>query len=257
MPLLKNKKMNNFITKYKPILLKIKRFVNSKIKYDLVKYPTPEFKRKILLLKHYNIDVVLDVGANIGQYGSELLNLGYKGVIHSFEPLSEAYYHLRKISNNYQNWHTHHTSLGSYNGNAQINVAKNSVSSSLLNPLPELLSNEPRAETIRVEKVQIQILDSVFDHLVQNNESVFLKIDAQGYEKHILEGAKQSLKKIKGLQIEMSLKPSYQNSPSFEEVVELLKNYNFELVSIEPGFYDPKTGVLLEVDGFFIKNNEE
>ena len=78
--------MNNFIYKNKSLLLKIKRALNNTCGLEILKYPTPELDRRIKLLKNYNIDVIIDVGANIGQYGAELRNIGYEGKIISFEP---------------------------------------------------------------------------------------------------------------------------------------------------------------------------
>ena len=83
--------MKEFILKHKDIFLKIKRRLNKIFKIEVIKYPTPELDRRIKLLKHYNIDVVLDVGANIGQYASELRNIGYSGRIISFEPTTAAF----------------------------------------------------------------------------------------------------------------------------------------------------------------------
>ena len=55
-------------------------------------------------------------------------------------------------------------------------------------------------EYISEEKVEIKVLDSIFDTLCSTDEVVFLKLDTQGYEKNILNGSKESLKKIKGIQ---------------------------------------------------------
>ena len=68
--------MNNFIYKNKSFFLKIKRAINNTCGLEIIKYPTPELDRRIKLLKNYNIDVIIDVGANIGQYGSELRKKG-------------------------------------------------------------------------------------------------------------------------------------------------------------------------------------
>jgi len=68
--------------------------------FDIVRYQpsTHPLARRKRLLENYGIDLVLDVGANVGQYGKELRCIGYKGQIASFEPLSAAYAELAKVS---------------------------------------------------------------------------------------------------------------------------------------------------------------
>lgn len=245
--------MNNFIYKNKSFLLKIKRAFNTSCGLEILKYPTPELDRRIKLLKNYNIDVILDVGANIGQYGSELRNIGYTGRIISFEPTSEAFAKLEKIASKDKLWQVNNMSLGERDGESTINIAKNSVSSSILKDLPQLTDSAPEAAFIKKETIKIKKLDSVFESLNIKDKNVYLKIDTQGYEKMVLDGALESLKSVIGIQIEMALIPSYEGSLTFEEMSDKLKNLGFKLTTIESGHYNKKTGKLLEVDGVFFK----
>jgi len=246
--------MNKFIYKNKSILLKLKRLFNAVTGIEIVKYPTDELSRRIALLKHHNIDAILDIGANIGQYGGEMRNLGFKGTIFSFEPMKEAYGKLVKNAAGDSNWKTFNFSIGEKDGQTTINVAKNSVSSSLLDNLPQLTESAPEAAFVEKETIEIRKLDSIFDELNLTNKNVYLKIDTQGYEEMVLLGAQESLKKVKGIQIEMSFIPSYKGTLTFEEIKTRLTNSGFQLVAIENGFYDKKTGKQLEVDGIFYRN---
>jgi FkbM family methyltransferase len=245
--------MNNFIYKNKAQFLKLKRFLNSITGIEISKYPTPELDRRIKLLREYSIDTVIDVGANIGQYGSELRNIGFKGQIISFEPTSEAFSKLKKIALKDNLWNVYNFSLGERDGNSTINISKNSVSSSILNDLPQLTVSAPEATFLTKETIIIKKLDTLFNNLNLKGKNIYLKIDTQGYEKMVLEGAKESLPYIKGLQIEMALIPSYDGSLTFDQMSEYLKSLNFKLTTIESGHYDKKTGKLLEVDGVFFK----
>lgn len=245
--------MNNFIYKNKSLLLKLKRAFNNSCGVELLRYPTPELDRRIKLLNNNNIDVVMDVGANIGQYGSELRNIGYKGRIISFEPTSEAFAKLEKTALKYNLWEVYNMSLGERDGESTINIAKNSVSSSILKDLPLLTDSAPEATFIRKETIKIKKLDSIFEDLNLEGKNIYLKIDTQGYEKMVLDGAVSSLKKIIGIQIEMALIPSYEGSLTFEEMSEVLKKLGFKLKTIESGHYNKKTGELIEVDGVFFK----
>lgn len=247
--------MNQFIYKNKSFLLKIKRFFNSTFGIEIIKYPTPELDRRIKLLKNYNIDTVLDVGANIGQYGSELRNIGFNGKIISFEPTSDAFKKLEKLAKNDKNWDVHNFSLGDFDGETEINIAKNSVSSSMLESLPQLTLSAPDAKFINKETITVKKIDSIFDELDLKNKNIYLKIDTQGYENMVINGAKNSLAQIMGIQIEMALIPTYEGAITFEEMIKKLKSFNFNTTSIESGYYDKNTGKLLEVDGVFFKND--
>lgn len=244
--------MNKLILKNKSILLRIKRFLNRFLGFDIVKYPTPELDRRIKLIKNNNISVVLDVGANIGQYGTELRSIGFGGKIVSFEPTKDAFEKLVKISKGDKNWVVCNFSLGDFDGESEINISKNSVSSSILNSLPQLTESAPEAKFIAKEKILVKKIDTIFDELNLENEKIYLKIDTQGYEDKVINGAQNSLKNVSLIQIEMALVQTYEGSLSFDKMSEKLDSLNFKVTSIESGYYDKKTGNLLEVDGIFI-----
>ncbi|UUC46274.1 FkbM family methyltransferase [Flavobacterium cerinum] len=245
--------MNHFIYKNKSFLLKIKRFFNATTGIEITKYPTDELARRIALLHHNQINVILDIGANIGQFGGEMRNLGYKGEIISFEPTKDAFAKLSKNASGDSQWRVYNYSIGERDGETTINISKNSVSSSLLEDLPQLTESAPEARFIEKETIQIRKLDSVFKELNIENKNIYLKIDTQGYEEMVLLGAEESLKSVKGIQIEMSFIPSYKGTLTFEQMKKRLNDLDFNLVAIENGFYDKKTGMQLEVDGIFYK----
>lgn len=245
--------MNSFIYKNKSTLLKLKRAFNLTLGIEIVKYPTDELNRRIKLLNHNNIDVILDIGANIGQYGGEMRALGFKGEIISFEPLKAAFEKLKKNAEKDSKWSVFNCSIGERDGQATINIAKNSVSSSLLDNLPQLTDSAPEAAFIEKEVIDIKKLDTIFESLNIKNKNIYLKIDTQGYEEMVLLGAQESLKYVSGMQIEMSFIPSYKGSITFDQMKTKLNDLGFNLMAIENGFYDKKTGMQLEVDGIFYK----
>lgn len=245
--------MNSFILKNKSTLLKLKRTFNSLFGIEIIKYPTNELDRRIKLINNYKIDVILDIGANIGQYGGEMRNLGYKGEIISFEPMKKAFYKLQKNSSRDTNWKIYNYSIGEKDGQTTINVSKNSVSSSLLNNLPQLIDSAPEATFIEKEEIEIRKLDSIFESLGLEDKNVFLKIDTQGYEEMVLKGAEKSLQFVKGIQMEMCFVPSYEGAPTFDIMKKKLNDLDFQLLALENGFYDKKTGRQLEIDGVFFK----
>jgi FkbM family methyltransferase len=218
------------------------------VRYEPEKHPLARRKR---ILGTYQINMVLDVGANIGQYGEELREIGYKGKIVSFEPLSTAFKTLIKRSEGDPAWDVHNFALGDKNETASINIAGNSYSSSLLDILPSHIKSAPESVYIGHEEIKVKTLDDIYSDIVSESDRVYLKIDTQGFEENVLRGAEGSLESIDTIQLEMSLTPLYQDGLLFDEMYGLLCQKGYALVALEPGFTDEETGQLLQVDGIF------
>jgi FkbM family methyltransferase len=210
--------------------------------------------RRMHLLGRHGIDVVFDVGANSGQYARELRQLGYRGRMVSFEPLAAAFATLRAHSAADRRWQVEQLALGDVPGRAHINVAGNSVSSSLLPMLETHARSAPASAYVGTEEIAVDTLAAaIARHLARVDERLFVKIDAQGYEQRILDGAGAALARVVGLQLEMSLVPLYEGETLLAPMVERLAARGFTLMSLEPGYGDPESGQLLQVDGLFFR----
>jgi len=215
---------------------------------------TSQSARIVSLLQHHAIDLVLDVGANDGGYGKDLRQAGFKGSILSFEPLVEPHERLNSTAIKYQNWHVApRMALGAENGEIEINVSENSTSSSILQMEKMHSDAAPTSKYMSKQVTRVQRLDN-FDHeLIIDCKAKFLKIDTQGYEKNVLDGAAGLLSEIHGIQIEMSLVPLYKGQALYQELIHRLSSAGFYLWNIVPGFSDPKSGRLLQMDGVFFR----
>jgi FkbM family methyltransferase len=209
--------------------------------------------RRMHLLERNRIDLVFDVGANNGQYAASLREGGYRGRIVSFEPLTSAFSRLEASAKADPLREIVNIGLGDRDERATINIAGNSQSSSLLEMLPAHLEAAPVSAYVGKEEITVARLDSVFTKYHRQGDHTFLKIDAQGYEKKILEGASLSLKDILGIQLEMSIEPLYSNEMPYLEMLGYVAGLGFTLASIEPGFGDPVTGRMLQMDGIFYR----
>ncbi|MBS4044345.1 MAG: FkbM family methyltransferase [Chitinophagaceae bacterium] len=216
------------------------------------RYPSREQRRLIRYLKNNHVDYVLDVGANVGQFATHLFRHGYQGKIFSFEPQSLAFKKLSKKANQ-QNWIAINKGLGEVETKLTINNAANSVSSSILPILSEHTAVAKESVYVNSEEIVISTVD-IF--LRENNiapEQVFLKIDTQGYENMVLNGASNSLHAIKVLQVEMSLTPLYEGEILFDELKKKIESFGFALAAVESGLANEQTGKLLQLDAIFIK----
>lgn len=221
--------------------------------YDLVEYPSAAFHRRLKLLRHFKVDLILDIGADTGEYVQKLRRYGYAGRVVSFEPLPDSFAKLRQSAAADPLWEVIHLALGDRDGRATLNVAANSHSSSVRDMLPTHLEAAPHSAYVGIEVVPTRRLDSVLDEVRGEARSIYLKIDVQGAEREVLAGAAGVMPRIVGVQMELSLVPLYDGQALLPELLELMRRHGFTLMSLEPGFADERTGQLLQVDGIFFR----
>lgn len=236
----------------KQVILGIINFFFNKIKISINRFPSREQRRLLQYLERNNINIVLDVGANVGQFAQQLYHIGFKGKIISFEPQKEAFNKLQQRANGI-NWIAVNCALGEHKSVATINNAANSVSSSLLPILEEHTKVAKKSAYVSTEEIQVSTVD---DYLLEHNISaaeVFFKIDTQGFENKVINGAKNSLQHIKALQLEMSVVPLYEGELLFDDMKNKIENYGFSLLSVVSGLANEATGKLLQIDAVFVK----
>lgn len=221
------------------------------IGYQIKKYQDENIPR-LKIINHFDINKLLDVGANVGQYSLNMRRIGYNKKIISFEPLKAAFERLKEVASKDKNWVVNNFALGNENITSILNVAGNSYSSSILNMSPEHIKSLPASKYIAKESIEIQKLDSIFKNIFEEGDNIMLKIDTQGYEQNVIMGAENSLSKVRIIQLEMSIVPMYEKEILYIEMINFMDHMGFELFSLENGFSDMKTGKLLQLDGIFV-----
>ena len=207
-------------------------------------------------LKINNIDCVLDVGANVGQYAKNLRRNGYRKRIISFEPLSSAYEVIKKKSIKDKYWTVHNFGIGEQEKKVDINISKNSYSSSILNILPLHTESDPESKYFSKETISIKKLEDLSEVNFEKFNKIFLKIDTQGYEDQVLQGIGKLINKIEGIQIELSLNPLYKGQSLFLELYQKIKELGFELWDLQRGFSNIDSGKIYQLDGIFFRNEK-
>ncbi len=222
---------------------------------QLTEYPKKSERRQMQIVKTKNIDMILDVGANTGQYGLHLRRLGYTGEIISFEPMKKAFNELEKKAAKDSKWSAMAYALGDEDGSSIINISENSYSSSILEMLPTHEDSAPDSKYVAQEEIVIKKLDSIFDSICNNGSNIMLKVDTQGFEKSVLDGALNVLDKISVVELEMSLVPLYENNTLYLEMIQFMTSKGFDLHMIDDVFSNSETGQLLQVDGTFVRRS--
>lgn len=213
-----------------------------------------EYQRARLIAES-GITTVLDVGANVGNYGLTLRRFGYEGRTISFEPIASAFEILMQRCEDDALWEGYKVALSDESGVGEINIAGNSVSSSFL-PMDERhVSSAPKSQYVGRELVSMETLDH-FATSLKPIENALLKLDTQGYELKALRGAERVLNNVSAIEVELSTVSLYEGQPLFGKVMDYIEKAGFRLEGLYPGFSDPSTGYMLQMDGLFVRNNE-
>ena len=236
--------MNYTIRKYGKAILR-------KLGYDLTRLETPDYIFQ-KLLKLYNINKILDIGANKGQFAELMFLSGFKGKIISFEPQQQPF----SLIPDKPNWQKVNIALGNFNGKTIINISKYDVCSSILNNNQTLTGEYDAARYIAQEQIEVRKLDNIYNQYVQEQDNVLLKLDVQGYERQVMLGSQEFISNhVKGMYVEMHTEPLYENEPPMEDQISYIKKKGFELVAIHSDFIT-NSGKTLGYNGLFFKNQD-
>jgi len=219
-------------------------------------------------LKEHKIKVLLDVGANEGQFLNNLQQHCYYHfeASYSFEPIPDAYSKLIanvKRFTNSKKVQVLNFALGNQTKEASINVTPNSVSSSLLPPSPDFIDHYKSGSNTKIYEIKVPVhrFDEIYHQLQPplslqkglNEDRCFLKLDVQGFERNVLDGFGSCLDNVYVALLECSLVESYQGRPLIGDMLEYMSDLGFYVVGIFPGYFDEQKRQLCEVDVVFIR----
>ena len=179
---------------------------------------------------------------------------GYDGEIVSFEPQTASFEALARAAAGDARWQTHQTAVGDRDRSAEINVSGTPMSSSLLPMEPLHVDTIPESKYEGRETVVIRPLDALMSELPEplRRGPFYLKIDVQGYEAQVLDGASNTLAQVAAIEIEVSLRPLYRGSTLFCAMLARLEAFGFTLVSWEDVLTERETGFVLQADCIFV-----
>ncbi|WP_420455187.1 FkbM family methyltransferase [Rubrivirga sp.] len=215
--------------------------------YEVIPFPADRLLRR-------SPDVLLDVGANEGQFAQAFRQRGFEGRIVSFEPVPAVFERLTRAAEDDARWEVRNQALGADAGRLPIHVANYDASSSLLPPaarmgeVADFLSFQETAE------VAVCRLDDVFDDVCRPGERVAMKVDTQGYESAVLAGAEGALGRIDAVQLELSFLPLYEGEPPAEVVMGWMRERGFVPAYVAPAFVEKPSRQWLQADVLFVRD---
>jgi FkbM family methyltransferase len=224
------------------ILRKCKRLVEyilgiqviRKIKKEKAWFSKNSIVRSII--EEYQVDLILDVGANKGQFAHEVRKF-YKGPIISFEPVLRIFTELKHTVSHDKNWIVFNYALGDASKEQYINVYDSDDFSSLLeiNKYGVEFFGAKMAKSVR-ELIQIRRFDDIVGEIPFNihTKKIFLKMDTQGYDLEVFHGSSSIRENLVALQSEVSQKPIYKGMPHWTESINDYEKAGFRLAGLYP-----------------------
>jgi FkbM family methyltransferase len=214
---------------------------------------SPFSYRVVHAMRLRGITDVLDVGANTGQFASALRKAHVDGKIVSVEPLRDAVDRLRSHAASDPFWVVEHAAVSSTPGEVTMNVSANSVSSSVLPMLDLHADVAPASKYVTKETVPATTVDDLVQRHALTPERTMLKIDVQGHELAVLDGAVANLPRFGAVRCELSLAPLYDGQALMPEIIERLDACGLDLWVLENGLTDPASRRVLQFDGTFFR----
>ncbi len=196
-------------------------------------------------------DTVVDIGANRGQFSLAALHERPNARLFCFEPLAEPRSTLEKVLGSSDRIRIFPLAIGNQEEERDFYVSSRDDSSSLL-PISENQTHFfPGTGLSHTESVQVAALDQCIssDELDDNS---MLKIDVQGFELQVLEGAESLLPRFANIYVECSFVELYEGQSTAHEVTRYLSDRGFEMKGVYNTHYD-SAGIAVQADFLFTR----
>jgi len=189
------------------------------------------------LFLHYGIDVVIDVGANNGQYRNFLRErVQFAGIVHSFEPLPALAARMTEQARSDPHWHVHNCGLGSENQVLPLNIMARDTFSSFREPNASAPSQFQSSTAITsTVMVPVHRLDEIAPSMAGVPDGrIYLKTDTQGFDLDVLNGATSLFPRVMGLQFELALQRIYLGVPHYLDMLRITNDLGYDISGLFP-----------------------
>jgi FkbM family methyltransferase len=174
-------------------------------------------------LTHTTVETIFDVGANRGQSAADFRRWYPRAIIHCFEPVTATFGILQKAVSHDAGVRTHQVGLGASAGTRMIALSSD-----------DRMSHVGPAGTIgRTESIVVDTLDT-FCVRERIGRIDYLKVDTEGADLAVLEGASQFLGSASAaiVEVEAGLNPESTYHASAQSLTDYLVRYGYRLFTV-------------------------
>jgi FkbM family methyltransferase len=229
-------------------------FVNRSERYRIRAnryYNSARYLELSSILGDQEIELIIDIGANEGQFGESIRALGCDKELISFEPIPNAFDILNVKAKNDKNWRAFNLALGSQNTNKIFNIYQDSKLSSFFegdgSTTSRFQNNFKESTKINVE---VKRLDFIWPKIQKQKllNKVVFKMDTQGYDLEVFRGIGKIKQSVKYILTELSVIPLYRNLPTYTEALQFYEQEGYGPLAFIPITRDHQDGRVIEFD---------
>jgi FkbM family methyltransferase len=213
----------------------------------------PKKEDRFKWIRNLDIKTVIDVGANTGQFATEIHAILPEAAIYSFEPLRECYDFLVDNMSHVPKFQAFNFALGGEDSQIEMHRSHFTPASSILRMSELCRQAFPFTSKDVIEKIAIRQLDDVARGL-DLLENILIKIDVQGFEDRVIAGGLWTIQIAKLLIVELSFESLYDGQPLFDTIHQTVKRMGFAYHGNFSQILNPIDGNILQADGIFLKS---
>jgi FkbM family methyltransferase len=213
--------------------------------------------QRTYLMNKLQIDGVIDIGANVGDFSKEIRKFGYKGHIYLVEPLSAPFEILSRRFLRDKFTSSFNGIINSECGWQEIYHWGDSTTASVL----KLHENRGKHHNYLVENgrqlSQSKSIDCLIfsDLILSSKKRLFIKLDVQGAENLILSNLQKVASRVSLIQVETGIQKIYKDGSHISETIQLLEKNNFTIVSIVTERFNSAWSAAVDVDLLAVRND--
>jgi FkbM family methyltransferase len=171
------------------------------------------------------VDWVMDVGANVGDWTANFLDFCPAAKVVCVEPEPTLAAGLRRRFAARPAVTICQAAIGDKPGKAEFKVMEHAVLNSLRQPAVSMQAINPEPFQVK-EVIQVDVLP--LDAIAPPAGRItLLKIDTQGFEREVLAGARETLRRTDYVILEVNFQPHYEGEAGFFELDTLMQQHGF------------------------------